>query len=128
MRGLLIAAALAPIGLLLALSGTAMGLWLGIILICLSTILCWVLVVGRREAREIRNGTFAQRFVVVEDDGSARELTADEIEYLNTEFQGADGARPYIKSSYRQLTPDGKIGGFLAREKLPRNVKVKSSL
>jgi hypothetical protein len=38
-------------------------------------------------------------YVHVEEDGSARELEPDELEYLATAFDGADGARPYIKSS-----------------------------
>ena len=72
-----------------------------------------------------RGGTYALQFVCIGDDGTARELTPDEIEYLNTDFHPADGARPYIKARYRTLTPDGKIGGFLSRRKLPRHVKVK---
>ena len=48
-------------------------------------------------------------FVYVENDGTVRELDNDEIEYLETEFEPSDGARPYIKSNYDQLTPDKKI-------------------
>ena len=65
-------------------------------------------------------------YVHVEDDGTARELEADEIEYLGTAFHGADGARPYIKGGYEQLTPDNRIGGYLLRDKLPAGVRIKS--
>jgi hypothetical protein len=40
-------------------------------------------------------------FVYVHDDGSARELTTHEAEYLATAFDPADGGRPYIKTRYR---------------------------
>ena len=59
MRGLMVVAVLAPIGLLLAVSGTAVGFWLGLIVLCVGVILCWALVVVGRERREIRNGTYA---------------------------------------------------------------------
>jgi hypothetical protein len=63
----------------------------------------------------------APGYIYVQEDGSARELTADETEYLNTEFHPADGGRPYIKSNYAEVTPDGKISGFLRRNMLPRS-------
>lgn len=63
-------------------------------------------------------------FVYVENDGTVRELDKDEIDYLQTEFEPTDGARPYIKSSYDQLTPDKKILGFLHRNKVPKNVEI----
>jgi hypothetical protein len=64
------------------------------------------------------------RFVYVEDDGTARELTKDEIEYLETDFHGSDGARPNIKFDYWQRTPDGRLRGFLDRSKLPAPMKL----
>lgn len=63
-------------------------------------------------------------FVYVENDGTVRELDNEEIEYLQTEFESTDGARPYIKSSYEQLTPDKKILGFLNRNKVPENIEI----
>ncbi len=63
-------------------------------------------------------------FVYVENDGTVRELDKDEIEYLQTEFQSGDGARPYVKSSYDQLTPDKKILGFLHRNKVPKEIEI----
>ena len=66
-------------------------------------------------------------YVHVEDDGMARELEPDEIEYLGKAFHGADGGRPYIKSTYHQLTPDNRIHGYLLRTKLPAGTRIKSS-
>ncbi|WP_339663273.1 hypothetical protein [Croceibacter atlanticus] len=63
-------------------------------------------------------------YVYVEIDGTVRELDKGEIEYLETKFEPSDGARPYIKSSYYQLTPDKKILGFLHRDKVPENIKI----
>jgi len=59
---------------------------------------------------------YASAFIAIEDDGTARELTPDEIQYLNTECHPADGARPYIKSRYGSLTPDGRIEAFCLTE------------
>ena len=66
-------------------------------------------------------------YVYVEEDGTVRELDNDEIQYLNSEFDPTDGARPYIKSSFRQLTPDNKVWGFILREKIPVNIKIKKT-
>lgn len=68
----------------------------------------------------------SQFYVYVEDDGSARELESDEIEYLATKFEGGDGNRPYIKSSYDQLTPDNRMRGYLLRAQLPAGVLVRA--
>ena len=62
-------------------------------------------------------------YVYVENDGSVRDPTPDEIEYLDTEFLANDGNRPYVKGRYRQLTPDGSLNGFLPRRKVPRRLK-----
>jgi|SRR5579862_7036449 len=91
-----------------------------------------IVIVGRTVNARLRasraDGSYARKFVYVEDDGSARELTATERDYLNTEFQGADGARPYIKYRYASLTPDRRLRGFLLRRKLPRHMDVKPTL
>ena len=62
------------------------------------------------------------RFVWVNDDGSLRELSKDECAYLATPFEGPDGGRPYVKESYRSLTPDGRMRGFLELRRLPRKL------
>lgn len=64
-------------------------------------------------------------YVQVEEDGTVRELDEEEREYLNTEFHGADGASPYIKSRYDQLTPDKKLWGYLPRRRVPKRIKIK---
>lgn len=61
-------------------------------------------------------------YVYVNDDGSARELTLSEQEYLNTKFYGADGGRPYIKLHYGSRTPNGWLRGFLKRRRLPPKI------
>jgi hypothetical protein len=63
-------------------------------------------------------------FVHVNEDGTVRELDADERVYLDTKFHGADGARPYIKSRYSSRTPDNKIWGYLRRKLVPRWIKI----
>lgn len=67
------------------------------------------------------------RFVYIDSGGAARELTPRECEYLATSFDGADGDRPYIKTGYNSLTPDGaSMHGFLERKHLPRHVRIPS--
>lgn len=61
-------------------------------------------------------------YVMVKDNGCVRELDKEDQEYLTEEFHPNDGARPYIKSRYDQLTPDGRIGGFISRRRLSRVV------
>jgi hypothetical protein len=64
-------------------------------------------------------------YVYIENDGTVRELDNEEIEYLQIKFKPSDGARPYIKRSYDQLTPGSKkILGFLHRSKVPENVEI----
>jgi hypothetical protein len=63
-------------------------------------------------------------FVHVELDGSVRELDETEQKYLQEEFLPNDGARPYIKTSYKQLTPDNKMWGFIKRKRVPRGIKI----
>lgn len=62
--------------------------------------------------------------VYVNEDGTFRECTGPEREYLEERFHPADGARPYVKDSYRQRTPDGRISGFLRRAGLPLNARL----
>lgn len=64
-------------------------------------------------------------YVFVNEDGTVSELDEENIKYLKKEFALADGARPYIKSHYKQLTPDKKISGFLRRNRVPKNIKIR---
>ena len=79
---------------------------------------------GAIPLRASRKGT---KYVSVEKDGSARELTAEEEEYLSTPFQGSDSGRPYIKLNYWQRTPDGKMHGYLRRNRVPWWIKITDS-
>lgn len=64
-------------------------------------------------------------YVYVELDGSVRELYNDEIEHLNTKFIPSDSGRPYIKSSYNQITSDNKVSGFIRRRRVPRHITIR---
>ncbi|WP_177764938.1 hypothetical protein [Flavobacterium sp. I3-2] len=64
-------------------------------------------------------------YIFIDIDGTARELSDEEKSYLSEKFNPNDGARPYIKLDYNQLTPDNKICGFLKRDKLPQNIIIK---
>lgn len=63
-------------------------------------------------------------YVYVNEDGTVSELDDEDVEYLKTEFSPADGARPYIKSRYKQLTPDKKISGFILRNRVPKRIEI----
>ena len=65
------------------------------------------------------------QYVYFEDDGSVRELNEDEKDYLSKEFHPNDGARPYIKLRHNDKTPDGKISGFMRRNRVPQNILIK---
>lgn len=63
-------------------------------------------------------------FVYVNQDGSVRELSPDEREYLSLDFHGADGGRPYIKRAYESRDGWGSVSGFLPRKAVPGGVPV----
>jgi len=66
------------------------------------------------------------KYVYVNEDGSVSELDEKDIKYLKTEFSPNDGARPYIKTQYKDLTPDRKISGFILRKRVPKMIEIKS--
>jgi hypothetical protein len=80
---------------------------------------------GRSAPTESASGQSLYPYVYVEDDGTARELHAAERAYLETEFEGADGARPYIKWRYKSRDGWGELGGYLRRSKLPAGMSIK---
>jgi hypothetical protein len=100
-----------------------MKIVVGILLVPI--LLLWGWWLELRRSRRPKDSGF--RYVYVNPDGSARELTADEREYLNTPFSGGDGARPYIKFRYESLTPDGRIIGYLERRQLPAKIEIQPS-
>ncbi|MFT3894866.1 MAG: hypothetical protein QM730_24820 [Anaerolineales bacterium] len=76
-------------------------------------------VVSEKEAKII-----PYPYVYVNDDGTVRELRADERSYLETSFHPVDGARPYVKSSYHQKNGRGNLGGFCRRKKIPSHIVI----
>jgi hypothetical protein len=65
------------------------------------------------------------RYVHVEEHGGARELTAEERAYLEQEQHPADGGRPYIKRWYGSRTPDHGLAGYLRRDRLPPEIRIR---
>jgi len=85
-------------------------------------ILVWILF---RRAFPLRLPSKGFQFVHVENDGTVRELDKEEQDYLVEVFHPNDGARPYIKMNYWEKTPDGKLHGFLQRNRVPWWLKIK---
>lgn len=63
-------------------------------------------------------------YVFVEENGTVRELDRYEKCYLKESFHPSDGARPYIKLRYKSKALDGKINGFILRERIPKNINI----
>jgi hypothetical protein len=64
------------------------------------------------------------KYVYVNQDGSVRELSPGERAYLSEEFQGGDGARPYIKGNYASRDGWGSRSGFIERRRIPSKIKI----
>jgi hypothetical protein len=69
-------------------------------------------------------GESAFDYVYVDDDGSARELNAEEDEFVTTTLFPDDQAQFFIKPRYESLGPDGRLRGYLRRRQLPKNASV----
>lgn len=63
-------------------------------------------------------------FVYVNQDGSVRELSPGERDYLSTKFSGGDSGRPYIKTSYESHDGWGSQSGFIARRRVPTRMEI----
>jgi hypothetical protein len=63
-------------------------------------------------------------YVYINEDGTARELHADERRYLETEFKGGDGAAPHIKESYDDRNGWGDPSGYMERPLLPTGMAI----
>jgi hypothetical protein len=63
-------------------------------------------------------------YLLVNADGTARELFAGEKEYLETPFSPLDGNRPYVKGSYLEKNCWKNFRGFLRRSQLSAEVEV----
>ncbi|MCO6511334.1 MAG: hypothetical protein J5I65_11145 [Aridibacter famidurans] len=68
--------------------------------------------------RSVRPDEEGFKYVYVNLDGSVREVSPAEREYLLAEFEGFDSGRPYIKTFYESLTPRGFRSGFIERRKV----------
>jgi hypothetical protein len=76
-------------------------------------------VVSKDEAK-----TVPYPYVYVNDNGTVRELHPSERSHLETPFHPADGARPYIKSSFDTRDGWGSISGFCLRFNIPSNIEI----
>jgi hypothetical protein len=72
--------------------------------------------------RRWRDSTFD--YVYVDDNGNARELSAQEREYVTTALFPNEDADEYIKPHYESLTRDGRLRGYLRRRQLPRQIPI----
>ena len=63
-------------------------------------------------------------YVYVDDNGNVRELNAAEQEYVATALFPNDDADQFIKPRYESVTADGRLGGYLKRRQLPRQIPV----
>ncbi|HTB86589.1 MAG TPA: hypothetical protein VK743_01485 [Steroidobacteraceae bacterium] len=63
-------------------------------------------------------------YVYVNQDGSVREISAGEQEYLKRHFDPFDGARPYIKSRYWSWDNWGSRSGYLKRRRVPWRITI----
>jgi hypothetical protein len=92
-------------------------------------LLCGIFLSAGRELTlviwDLVHGRSFDDFVYVNQDGTARELSSDERDYLETEFPPGDGGRPYIKGTYNDRDGWGSISGFLLRRRLPSSITVK---
>ena len=64
------------------------------------------------------------KFVYVNQDGSAREVSPAERAFLSTEFAGGDSGRPYVKSSYKSRDGWGSLSGFIERRQVPARIRI----
>jgi len=96
-----------------------------ILIIILIIIVISIFIIYIKYFRPLRPKESGFEYVYVEQNGTVRELDKEEIEYLNEKFDPNDGARPYIKTSYKDLTQDGKILGFIYRNRVPKNIVIK---
>ena len=63
-------------------------------------------------------------YVYVNQDGTVRQLSGKEQDYLSEDFSGGDGGWPYIKGAYTDVDGWGSLSGFLARAKVPPGMAV----
>jgi hypothetical protein len=74
--------------------------------------------------RSLRRKEAGFCYVCVNDDGTVRELSTIEQEYLTTEFSPGDGDRPYIKSHFEALDGWNSISGYIERRQVPAHIPI----
>ncbi len=74
--------------------------------------------------RRLRPPEEGFRYIYINQDGRARELTDDERVHLETKFEVGDGNRPYVKSNYKSRDGWGSLSGYLDRRKVPPAVQI----
>jgi hypothetical protein len=57
-------------------------------------------------------------------DGTVRELSEGEKAYASRKFMAGDGARPWIKPTYRSVDGWGNSAGYLERRRLPSRITI----
>jgi len=90
----------------------------------LGIILLIILIIYLMNFVPLRKNENGFEYVHVEENGTVRELSREEQGYLKENFEPGDGGRPYIKSRYSSKTPDGKIWGFIPRNRVPKRIKI----
>lgn len=63
-------------------------------------------------------------FVYVNQDGTVRELSPAEREYVSAEYSGGDSGRPYIKSRFESVDGWGSQSGFILRRRVPTAISI----
>jgi hypothetical protein len=63
-------------------------------------------------------------YVYVDEDGSVRELTAAEEEFVSAAVFPSGEVDRFIKTKYESATADGRMAGYLQRRRLPRQIRV----
>lgn len=64
------------------------------------------------------------RYVYVNNRGRARDLCAEEREYLSQKFEPFDGARPAIFFRYEKIDSNEYTCGYIERRLLPPEVEI----
>jgi hypothetical protein len=118
-----------PLGLLAAAGTAALFgrpvLAVGLAACTLALLLLLGLEKFLRRAR--RSDSAGYRYVMIEPDGTARELRPDEVSHVEAVYGPGDGAAPYIKPWYTHRNARGDLGGYLLRDRLPPSATIEPS-
>ena len=93
---------------------------IGLLLLAIAVYFIWF----NWQTRPRRLKEDGYRYIFVEDDGSAREITINERHFFEIELSPFDGSRPYVKIRYESLNGYGGLSGFLPRRQLPKGIPI----